>query len=293
MKSTTVIIPAYNEKQAIGDVLKNLQGAMSAIDVSYEIIVVDDGSKDATAEIAERVADVTVLRHKRNRGYGAALKTGIRHAQYDLICIADADGTYPVERIPDLIAGIDEKGYDMIVGARIGNKVHVPFIRRPAKWGIGRLANFVAGEPIPDVNSGLRVFRREIALRFLSLLPDQFSFTVTITLAMLTNDYLVDYIPINYYSRVGDSKIRPIQDTLNFIQLALRIALYFAPLKIFLPTSGFVFTLAVAWAVFSKFVLGRLADVSTLVIAMTGFQIAVIGLLAELINRRLPNYYQK
>jgi hypothetical protein len=110
---------------------------------------------------------------------------------------------------------------------------------------------------------------------------------------MLTNDYLVDYIPINYYSRVGDSKIRPIQDTLNFIQLALRIALYFAPLKIFLPTSGFVFTLAVAWAVFSKFVLGRLADVSTLVIAMTGFQIAVIGLLAELINRRLPNYYQK
>jgi glycosyltransferase involved in cell wall biosynthesis len=293
MKSTTVIIPAYNEKQAIGDVLKNLQGAMSAIDVSYEIIVVDDGSKDATAEIAERVADVTVLRHKRNRGYGAALKTGIRHAQYDLICIADADGTYPVERIPDLIAGIDEKGYDMIVGARIGNKVHVPFIRRPAKWGIGRLANFVAGEPIPDVNSGLRVFRREIALRFLSLLPDQFSFTVTITLAMLTNDYLVDYIPINYYSRVGDSKIRPIQDTLNFIQLALRIALYFAPLKIFLPTSGFVFTLAVAWAVFSKFVLGRLADVSTLVIAMTGFQIAVIGLLAELINQRLPNYYQK
>jgi hypothetical protein len=124
-------------------------------------------------------------------------------------------------------------------------------------------------------------------------LPDKFSFTTTITLAMLSNQYLVDFIPINYFARVGQSKIRPIHDTLNFTQLVLRIALYFAPLKIFLPLSGFLLLLGLGWAVFSLTVLGQLADVSTIVIVMTAFQVAVIGMLAELINRRLPNYFKE
>ena len=169
----------------------------------------------------------------------------------------------------------------------------IPILRRPAKWAIGRLGNFVAGASIADLNSGLRVFRRDVALRLFSMLSDRFSFTTTITLAMLTNGYLVGYVPIDYYARIGRSKIRPIRDTLNFVQLALRIGLYFAPLKIFLPISLFLLLLAVAWAFFSKFVLGQLADVSTLVIAMTGFQVAVIGMLAELINQRLPNYFRE
>jgi len=290
VKETSIVIPAYNEGQAIGGVLERLPAIMEHTGVPYEIIVVDDGSQDATAEVAEGFERVTVLRHRENRGYGAALKTGIRHAQYDLICITDADGTYPVERIPELVARLAEVGYDMVVGARVGENVSIPLVRRPAKWAIGRLANFVAGESISDLNSGLRVFRREVALRMLSLLPDQFSFTVTITLAMLTNGYLVDYVPINYYARIGRSKIRPIQDTLNFVQLVWRIALYFAPLKVFLPISALLLMLALAWALFSKFVLGQLADVSTLVIVMTGFQVVVIGMLAELINRRLPGY---
>jgi glycosyltransferase involved in cell wall biosynthesis len=234
-----------------------------------------------------------VLSHRENRGYGAALKTGIRHAQCDLICTIDADGTYPCERIPDLITRLEEGRYDMVVGARVGKNVSIPLIRRPAKWAVRRLASFVAGESIPDLNSGLRVFRREAALRMLRMLPDQFSFTATITLAMLVNGYLIDYVPINYYARVGRSKIKPIRDTLNFMQLVMRIALYFAPLKVFLPLSVFLLLLAFAWALFSKFMLGQLADVSTLVIAMTGFQIAVIGMLAELINQRTPNIYEE
>lgn len=290
MKETSIVIPAYNEEQAIGGVLERLLVVMEHPGVPYEIIVVDDGSQDATVEVAEGFEGVTVLRHRENRGYGAALKTGIRHAQYDLICITDADGTYPVERIPELVARLAEVGYDMVVGARVGENVSIPLVRRPAKWAIGRLANFVAGESISDLNSGLRVFRREVALRLLSLLPDQFSFTVTITLAMLTNGYLVEYVPINYYARIGRSKIRPIQDTLNFVQLVWRIALYFAPLKVFLPISALLLMLALIWALFSMFVLGQLADVSTLVIVMTSFQVAVIGMLAELINQRLPGY---
>jgi len=342
MEAVTVVIPAYNEEQAIADVLERLLQVCDRAGMVYEVIVVDDGSGDATGEVAERCAvaarkvrksavrarkvrksagtaramrksagraapvrvnreharsersrGVTVLRHKDNRGYGAALKTGIRRAQYDLICITDADGTYPNERIPDLVARLIEGRYDMVVGARVGKDVSIPLVRRPAKWAIGRLANFVAGESIPDLNSGLRVFRREVALRLLSMLPNRFSFTTTITLAMLVNGYPVDYVPINYYARVGRSKIRPIQDTINFVQLVLRIALYFAPLRLFLPVSLLLLLVAVAWALFSMFVLGQLADVSTLVIAMTGFQVAVIGMLAELINKRLPNHYKE
>lgn len=292
-EGVTIVVPAYNEEQAIDSVLEQLLRVMNRSELLHEVIVVDDGSQDATAEVAERYEGVVVLRHKGNRGYGAALKTGLRHARHELICITDADSSYPSEGIPDLIARLERGRCDMVVGARVGENVAIPLIRRPAKWAIGRLANFVAGESIPDLNSGLRVFRRSVALRLFSMLPDGFSFTTTITLAMLTNGYLVDYVPINYHARIGRSKIRPIQDTLNFVQLVLRIALYFAPLKVFLPFSGFLLLLALFWALFSKFVLGELADVSTLVIAMTAVQVAVIGMLAELINRRLPNYYRE
>ena len=289
----SIIIPAYNEEQGIGPVLERLQQVMADSGLTYEVIVVDDGSQDSTARVAGRYEGVRVLRHRANRGYGGALKTGIRHAQHELVCITDADGTYPNERIPDLVNRLVRDGCDMVVGARTGNEVAIPLIRRPAKWAIGRLANFVAGEYIPDLNSGLRIFRREAALRLFSMLPDGFSFTTTITLAMLTNGYLVDYAPINYHARIGRSKIRPIQDTFSFVQLVFRIALYFAPLKVFLPLSALMLLVALSWALFSRFVLGQLADVSTLVIAMTGIQVAVVGMLAELINRRLPNYYRE
>lgn len=299
----SIILPAYNEEHGIGPVIDQLHAVMArehtGRGLPYEIVAVDDGSTDATAEMAERRAGasppgsplgaVIVLRHHANKGYGASLKTGMRHARYDTLCITDADGTYPNDRIPDLVARLEESHADMVVGARIGENVQIPLLRRPAKWAIGRLANQVAGETIPDLNSGLRVFRRRAAMEFFDILPDGFSFTTTITLGMLTNGYLVEYEPIDYHARVGQSKIRPIRDTLNFVQLILRIALYFAPLKLFLPLSGLLLLLGLAWGIFSVTVLGQLADVSTLVIVMTAVQIAVIGLLAELINRRFPS----
>ena len=288
----SIIVPAYNEEQGIGPVLGELARVMEARSWAHEIIVIDDGSRDGTAAVAEAQPGVTVLRHRGNRGYGAALKTGIRHAGHEVVCITDADGTYPNECIPDLVERLLRDGADMVVGARVGERVAIPLMRRPAKWMIGRLATLVAGEQIPDINSGLRAFKRAAALRFFGLLPDGFSFTTTLTLGMLTNGYLVDYVPIDYHPRVGRSKIRPIRDTLRFMGLIARMALYFAPLKVFLPFSGLVFLLALGWALFSKLVLGRLADVSTLVIGMTGVQVAVIGLLAELINHRVSNIYR-
>jgi len=287
----SIVIPTYNEEKAIGTVLRDVKEAMTRSGREFEIVVVDDGSGDGTVAAAE-AAGVRVLRHGTNRGYGAALKTGLRHARQALVCITDADGTYPSERLPDLLDQLNRDESDMVVGARTGTDVAIPWVRRPAKWIIGWLATLVAGAAIPDVNSGLRVFRRQVALVFVSLLPDGFSFTTTLTLAMLSNGYLVGYLPVSYYQRVGRSKIRPIRDTLNFVQLILRIALYFAPLKIFLPVSALLVLLGIGWGVFSLKVLGHLADVSTVVIIMAGIQVAVIGLLAELVNRRLPNYYR-
>ena len=291
--AVSIVIPAYNEEGAIKPVVEALLDVMNGSGLAYEVIVVDDGSQDNTAVIAQSIPGITVLLHRQNKGYGAALKTGIRHAHHDVICITDADGTYPNERIPELANHLEASEYDMVVGARTGENVSIPLIRRPAKWALRQLATLVSGEKIPDLNSGLRLFRREIALRFFNILPDKFSFTTTITLALMSNQYLVDFVPINYFARVGQSKIRPIHDTLNFTQLVLRITLYFAPLKIFLPLSGFLLLAGIAWAIFSLRVLGQLADVSTIVIIMTAFQVAVIGMLAELINRRLPNYFRE
>lgn len=289
----SLVIPAYNEEVGIGPVIDALTQYMQSLSVDYEIIVVDDGSRDGTSKVLAAKQEVKLYTHQFNQGYGAALKTGIRHAQYPLICITDADGTYPNERIGDLYRYMQENKLDMVVGARTGDNVQIPIIRKPAKWAINKLANFVAGHAIADINSGLRIFNRKISLRFFPLLPDGFSFTTTITLAMMTNNFQVGYMPIDYYARVGKSKIKPIRDTLNFVQLILRMALYFAPMKIFLSLSVILFIIAFLWGVFSIVFLGAFADNSTFLIAITSLQSAMIGLLAELINHRIPSLYRE
>ncbi|NJP06936.1 MAG: glycosyltransferase family 2 protein [Chloroflexaceae bacterium] len=288
----SIVIPAYNEEHGIDGVLTQLAGVMAESGWPYEIIIVDDGSQDGTAEQVHKHQDVILISHRTNRGYGAALKTGTRHARYDVVCITDADGTYPNEQIPDLLAHMVDGNHDMVVGSRTGQHVAIPLVRRPAKWVVGKLANFVAGEPIPDINSGLRLFRRSIALSFWNILPDGFSFTTTITLVMLTNNYLVDYVPISYHARIGKAKIKPIRETLQFYSYEMRSVLYFVFLKSALPLSGLLLLLGIGWGLFSTFVLGQLADVSTLVILMTAIQVAVAGLLADLIDRRVQNPYR-
>lgn len=292
----SVIVPVYNEQDAIESVLLRLQAVLTAAALPWEILVVDDGSTDRTAAIVAAIVaaipGVGMVHHRANRGYGAALKTGLRRVRYDLVAITDADGTYPSEQIPILVGHLLAQRCDMVVGARIGSRVAIPRRRRPAKWAIGKLANWIAGESIPDLNSGLRVFRRAMAMQFFSILPDGFSFTTTITLGMLAHGCVVDYLPIDYHPRVGRSKIRPIRDTLNFVQLILRIGLYFAPLKIFLTASAILLGVALVWGILSTLVFARLADVSTLVMVMTAIQMAGIGLLAELINRRVPRLVQ-
>ena len=233
----SVVMPAYNEAAMVGRQIETVRAVMERTNCPYELIVVDDGSTDATASVV-RQHDVVLISKKYNRGYGAALKTGIAAAKYPWIVIIDADGTYPSESIPELLQGLPE--YDMVVAARTGKSVHIPLLRRPMKWVLGRLANYLAGQPIPDLNSGLRVFRKSLAERFEHLLPPGFSFTSTITMAMLLNDCRVLYIPIDYHKRVGISKVRVLH-VYDFLLVILRTAIYFNPLRFFLPFGALFF----------------------------------------------------
>ncbi len=233
----SVVMPAYNEAGMVGPQIEKVREVMDRTNCPYELIVVDDGSTDATAEVV-RQHDVVLISKRYNRGYGAALKTGIAAARYEWILIIDADGTYPSESIPELLQALPE--YDMVVAARTGKCVHIPLIRRPMKWVLGRLANYLAGQTIPDLNSGLRVFRKSLAEHFQHLLPSGFSFTSTITMSMLLNDYRVLYVPIDYHKRVGLSKVRALH-VYDFLLVILRTAIYFNPLRFFLPLGAVFF----------------------------------------------------
>lgn len=280
--SVSILIPAFNEEGAIADTVKKISEHRSFFK-DLEIVVINDGSSDRTGEIA-RTLGVTLLEHEINRGYGAALKTGLQRAKHELILIADADGTYPLEDIPKLMGDAPE--YDMVVGARTGAVVQVPWMRRPGKWIITRLAEYLSGQKIPDLNSGLRVFRREVAMRFLSLYPDGFSFTTTITLAMLTNHYRVKFVPINYMRRIGKSSIKPIRDFTNFTILIIRICAYFKPLNVFVPPAMVLILLGLIKGTRDYLVVDHIGMLAML-LAMTGVQMLFIGLLADLIDQRM------
>jgi glycosyltransferase involved in cell wall biosynthesis len=280
----SIVIPAFNEADAILPILDTVCAAVSKLE--HEIIVVDDGSTDNTIERL-KAYPVILIRHPYNRGYGAALKTGIQHAKYDLICTIDADGTYPGEKIPHLVRTLIEGDFDMVVGARNGKNISIPLVRRPAKWFLNKLANYLCDIKIPDLNSGLRVMKKEIIERFIHILPDGFSFTTTITLAMLTNGYSIKYISIDYFKRSGKSKIRPIKDTFNFLQLVIKTVLYFNPLKIFIPFSVSLVIFAFLVLFGSWFFLGDAVDVTFGVILMTAVMCMAIGMLADLIDKRM------
>jgi len=276
-----VVIPAYNEVEAVGPTLEGVQTVMAKAGLEGEIIVVDDGSTDSTADNVIRHPAVRLIRHPYNKGYGAALKTGIRQARHNIIVILDADGTYPCVMIPRLVAEIGP--YDMTVGARTGAKVHVPLVRRPAKWALNRLANYLSGQEIPDLNSGMRAFKRDAVERFFRLLPSGFSFTTTLTLALLTNDYNVVYIPVDYYHRTGRSKIRPIRDTINFFSLVVRVVLSFRPLRVFAPLALVFVLLSLGKITYDINAYDFHLATSTVVLATVTFQIIVLGLIADLV----------
>ncbi|MCH7870573.1 MAG: glycosyltransferase family 2 protein [Planctomycetes bacterium] len=278
MPAASVVIPAYNEEAAVGEVVTQIKAAFLKAGMDCEIIVVDDNSTDRTADVAA-AASAIVLRHETNRGYGAALKTGIRSAQHELVCIIDADGTYPPERLPEFVGLCDS--HDMVVGARTTQTSHVPLLRRPAKWFLTLLANYMTGIKIPDLNSGMRVMRRSFVREYFDILPDRFSFTTTITLAGLSDGYRLKFVPIDYQRRIGQSKIKPI-DALNFLILIVRTMTYFRPLRLFLPVSLALFAGAAVKLSIDIIKFDNIEDTSVMLF-LAGLQTLFVGMLADMI----------
>ena len=281
----SIVVPVYNEENAIVQTFADLKEVCKNLNrqnISTEIIAVNDGSKDKSLKVLRSIEGINVINNPYNLGYGSSLKRGIRESSGKWICITDADGTYPNKDIPKLMKFANS--YDMVVGARVGKHVKIPLIRRPPKWILGLLANFLTGKKIPDLNSGLRIFRREIADEFWNLFPQRFSFTVTITLACLTSGYPVKYVPINYFHRKGESSMGP-WNFVSFINLMFRIIMYFRPLKFFLVPSLSLLFLGLVWAIFGVVVEHNITD-SSLFIFLTGMLLTYLGFVAELIARK-------
>jgi glycosyltransferase involved in cell wall biosynthesis len=282
------VVPVFNEQNAVADTIEAINAQLQGIDLPSEIIVVDDGSTDNTSKILkdlqQRQSHVNVLSHEENWGYGAALKTGIAKSAFDKILIIDADQTYPIEEIPKLVRLAED--YHMVVGSRTGPEAQIPLVRRPAKTILTWLAQFLSNRRIPDLNSGFRIFKKEIAQNWVHMIPDGFSFTSTLTIIALHKGYRIHYVPISYHKREGKSKIRPLRDTLNFLQLILRTILYVNPLRIFIPASLFFFATSLLLYII-RVTFGRAFLVTIIITFICGFELLVVGMLADLIDKRL------
>jgi len=275
----SVVIPAYNEEGAVKTTVEDVRKSLDPIGIEYEIIVVDDGSSDGTLQEA-RDTGATVHFNQVNSGYGATLKRGVKAAQYEYVAILDADGTYPARYLPDMLHMCREQ--DMVVGDRGSAMKNVPFLRKPAKKFLFAFASFLAERKIPDLNSGLRVFRKAELIPFLPLLPQNFSFTTTITLCMAANGKRFIYTPIEYGKRVGKSKIKPI-DFINFIILILRISTLFNPLRVFIPLGLAFMALGLVKLVYDIFI-GNLSE-SAIFAFLAAIMIWSLGLIADMISR--------
>ena len=275
----SVIMPARNEAQGIGPVIGRVRKALTETGHNYEIIVVDDGSEDATAECAYH-AGATVLCHPYNIGNGAAIKTGIRHAKGDFLVMLDADGQHPPEDIPALLAML--KKYHMVVGAR-GAGSESSLHRNLANRIYNRFASYVCGRPIDDLTSGFRAIRAGAAKEFVSLLPNTFSYPTTITLAIVRSGYSLAYVPIKSPKRASGtkSKIRLLSDGLRFFLIIFKITTLFSPMKIFMPASGLTFLTGLGYGLYKIFMLdGRYGPTSQMLMVFAVLMF-LIGLVSE------------
>lgn len=284
----TVLVPCYNEEDAVAETIEKLDSALAPLD-NFQILAIEDGSEDNTLQVLEsllpRYPRLGVVQHDRNRGYGAALKTGMREAASDLIAIIDADGTYPIGDLPKLVDIAIEKNLDMVVGARTGENVTYSTLRKIPKFFLHKWINWIVNARIPDINSGMRVFRKDMAQKFVRILPNGFSFTITITISALRNNYRVQFVPIDYFARKGNSKIHPIKDTLRFVQIIGRTGMYFAPLRILTPLVVVLLLASLVSLSYDTFVLRDLTEKSLVLLTML-LNVGIFAILADMIDKR-------
>ena len=290
--TVTVVLPCFNE---VGHVLAEIERITAALDASpytYDLDVYDDCSTDGTRELLADIARSGRFPHlryfprRRNGGSGTIRRYGSEAARGEIVVWTDADMTYPNERIPEFVDFlVNDESYDQVVGARTTEEGTYKLVRVPAKWAIRRIASYLTNTKIPDLNSGLRAFRKEPSLPYLPLLPPGFSCVTTLTVAFLSNHLDVAYLPIDYAKRSGTSKFHPFKDAYRYILQVLRMVMYFNPLKVLMPVALWIIALGSVKFVYDVVVHHYRITGSTVLVLVTGFQIAALALIGDLIVR--------
>jgi glycosyltransferase involved in cell wall biosynthesis len=286
----TVVLPCYNEAAHVTQELDRITAALDASEFGYELLAIDDASTDDTLAVlraaAERLPHLRVMAFRRNGGSGTARRIGTQSARGRIVAWTDADLTYPNERIPEFIQYlIDNPDVDQVVGARTSEQGTKKVLRVPAKWVIRKIAESLSGTKIPDLNSGLRAFRRDVSLPYLRLLPPGFSCVTTITLSFLSNQHAVDYLPIDYAKRAGESKFHFIHDAYRYILQVLRMVMYFNPIKVLMPLALWIFGIGVVKGIVDIVRYHFRLTTNSILLILTGLIIGAIALLADLIVR--------
>jgi polyisoprenyl-phosphate glycosyltransferase len=290
----TIVLPCYNEQTHVVAEIERITKAMDASGFSYELLVIDDKSTDDTLavlrEVEPRFPHMRLMPFGRNGGSGTARRIGSQEAYGHIVVWTDADMTYPNERIPEFVQYlVDNPHVDQVVGARTTEQGTHKALRVPAKWMIRKIAEILAGTKIPDLNSGLRAFRRQVSLPYLRLLPPGFSCVTTITLAFLSNQHQVDYVPIDYAKRSGTSKFHFVRDAYRYILQVLRMVVYFNPIKVLMPLALFMIGLGGVKAVIDVVQYTFRVTTNAMLLIVSGMIIAAVALLADLIVRSRPD----
>jgi polyisoprenyl-phosphate glycosyltransferase len=281
----SVVLPCFNERDHVALEVKRIRAALDAAGLSHELLCVDDGSTDGTREVLQGLEGIRAILLPRNQGSGTARRIGTQHARGAVVVWTDADMTYPNERIPELVAQLEE-GWDQVVGARRTEAGTYKLARVPAKWAIRKLACYLTNTDIPDLNSGLRAFKRSVAEPYLRLLPPGFSCVTTITLAFLSNGHQVKYLPVDYAPRAGRSKFHPLRDAYNYLLQVLRMVMYFNPLRVLMPVALVLLAATFVKATVDLVVHHWHVAGSTILVGLAAFNIMAIALLADLVVRR-------
>ena len=286
----TVVLPCYNEQDHVLDELKRIDAAMIASGYTYELLVIDDKSTDSTLAVLRQAAPhfpaMRLMPFRRNGGSGTARRIGTTEARGQIVVWTDADMTYPNERIPEFVRYLDDNpDVDQVVGARTSEEGTHKWARVPAKWVIRKIASSLASTQIPDLNSGLRAFRRDVSLPYLRLLPPGFSCVTTITMAFLSNQHAVEYLPIDYAKRSGVSKFHPFRDAYRYILQVLRMVMYFNPLKVLMPFALWIMGIGLVKLITDLVRYNWHVTTSSLLLLVVGFQIAVLALIGDLVVR--------
>jgi len=279
----SVVLPIYNEKGHLRAEIDRIRAALDASRHSYEIIVVDDGSSDGSQTELTTIPGITLLTHRRNQGSGAARRTGTTAAHGRVVVWTDVDMTYPNDRIPELVDAME--GWDHVVGWRQSEEGTHKLLRTPAKWVIRKLASYLSETDIKDLNSGLRAFRRDVAMQYVHDLPKGFSCVTTLTMSFLGNGYSVGFFPIDYFPRAGRSKFHWLRDTRRYLLQVVRMTLSYNPLKVFLPVGLALLGLGLVKLGFDWAERDFRLAANTLLIFFAALQVIAVGLVADLVVR--------